>query len=360
MSRLDSTTEVFQIARGLDLAVEKRSVKGIKERVLVEIGEAVDTAPIPVDTIKALERVLCSAWRVRVERIYDDEDLERIATRWVRICPNLADLLQESFSNGNALGRLFCNGFPDDGRTIRFLIVADARGDKASQAEFTVWHELAHVATRFFPGEHGDIVTSGTEPTSAGETLMDVLAAEMMFYDPLWRPTWLKEVDTWSTLSFELIESVRTRYCPEASFFATAIRCTKHFAGYCRLVRIAPGLKVSEVDEIAQRKLQVSIFKPDSQWRSPLPVPKLRVVDCIWPISRDGRDPLDIWPNMRAPEDSVLTKIFNERLVGHYIVAEDQAMWDTSSGGELDSLPLRVEAKVFGPNLLALLQPADS
>lgn len=86
-----------------------------------------------------------------------------------------------------------------------------------------------------------------------------------------------------------------------------------------------------------------------------MPDPELRLVDCIWPLDRSDDERLDLWPNMRVPQRSVLAKPHGNELTVRQTTRENQDWWETGSDGRFDSLPLKVEAQWFGPNLVALL-----
>jgi hypothetical protein len=94
-----------------------------------------------------------------------------------------------------------------------FVSIIDCRGDKAARSYYTKWHEIGHLLITP-DGSHESFRRTHCEDVDLKdpiESIVDVIAGAFGFF-----PDMVRENVT-GTASFELIEAIRQRLCPEAS-----------------------------------------------------------------------------------------------------------------------------------------------
>jgi hypothetical protein len=210
---------------------------------------------------------------------------------------------------------------------LEFVSVIDCRGDKASRAYFTKWHEIAHLLTLtaqgrlVFKRSH-----SANDSINPEERLMDILAGRFGFYAPFAKPLMSDEI------SFETIRALRDRLCPEASFQASLINFSKFWPSPCILIRAELGLKKGEEALLAQQQL----FEDDR------PQARLRAAKIT--LSDQARESgFTIPRNMRIPEESAIYRAFEEQAV--YVEASEDLCWWESKGRRLKACAITVKAR---------------
>lgn len=123
----------------------------------------------------------------------------------------------------------------------RFISVIDCRGEKAARRYFSKWHEIAHLLTLTsqqrlkFCRSHVAVEMKDPE-----ETVMDVIAGELGFYDDIVRP------HAHQPLSFGTIQQLRDQLCPDASEQASLIGFVKAWPQPCLLIEAELALKAQE------------------------------------------------------------------------------------------------------------------
>jgi len=222
---------------------------------------------------------------------------------------------------------------------LEFVSVIDCRGDKASRAYFTKWHEIAHLLTLtsqgrlVFKRSH-----SANDASNPEERLMDLLAGRFGFYAPFVKPFMCDEI------SFDAISALRKRLCPEASFQASLINFSKFWPSPCILIRAELGLKKGEEALLAQQQL----FDDDG------PQARLRAAKIT--VSNPARESgFTIHRNMRIPEESVIYRALEEQSA--YIEASEDLSWWESRGRRLKACPVKVKARHAWNGVDALLIP---
>lgn len=219
----------------------------------------------------------------------------------------------------------------------QFVSVIDSRGNKTARAYFTKWHEIAHILTmpenaQTFSFSHAS--ASSGEPV---ERLMDLVAGRFGFHSAIAHQHISEEI------SFESIESLRQKICPQSSFQAAMINLTKFWTTPCILVGAKPALKKGEEAKL----IQGSFFFYDE------PQPELRAVHVtLSDISREYKD-FNIFKNMRIPTDSIISKIYSNG--DKFSQAFENLSWWESQGKHLPDYPIKVQAKRFGDLVNALI-----
>ena len=222
----------------------------------------------------------------------------------------------------------------------RFVTIIDCRSTKATRDYFSKWHELAHLLT-LTPQARLRFCRTHAEPQEKDpeEALMDVIAGEVGFCPQLVRPHATGEV------SFEKIEALRERLCPNASQQASLIGFVKSWPAPCILVEARSALKANEYRSLAQERF------PFHEG----PVAVLRAVN-VTVNSAAERAGMSIHRNMRIPGESVIAQVFEDGPNG-LEAGEDLAWWTSSSGRGLPPRPVTVRARHRWDAAEALIVP---
>ncbi len=220
-----------------------------------------------------------------------------------------------------------------------YISIIDCRGRKAQRRYHTKWHELGHLLiltdqTRLaFRRTHDPV-----HPKSAEESVVDVIAGEFSFYEPMLRPFMKGEI------SFDKIESIRRKCCPEASGYSSILNLSKIWPMPCIWLEAAMAHKKSE------RQTAQSSFS-----FQPVPEKKLRAV-YVSPNVRARESGLTMIPNWRVPKSSVIHRVFESAQDGEAV--EDLAAWESSDGSRLASRRVRIKAKKLGESVHVLVTGA--
>ncbi len=221
----------------------------------------------------------------------------------------------------------------------RFVSIIDCRGDKVWRNYFSKWHELAHLLT-LTPQARLKFCRTHVEPEEKDpeEALMDVIAGEVGFCPQLVRPHATGEI------SFEKIAELRETLCPDASQQASMIGLVKAWPTPCVLIEARPGLKAHERRSLAQGRFPFH--------EGPVAVLRAGKVTANSAAERVG---MTIRRNMRVPEQSVITEVFNSLI--SLEAYEDLAWWTSSTGRGLVPRPVLVKARSRWEAAEALIVP---
>jgi hypothetical protein len=170
---------------------------------------------------------------------------------------------------------------------------------------------------------------------SPEEALMEVIAGHFGFYSPLVKP------HISGTISFEAIEALRQKLCPEASQQSALIGIVKAWPSPCLLINARLAKKKGHAH---QGHLFGSKDSGDS----------LRAVH-VTVNEAARRDNLVMFENMRVPESSIIHRVFRQVLSGEAI--ENLSSWKTSKGFTLPERLVQVEAKRSWQCVDALITP---
>lgn len=197
-----------------------------------------------------------------------------------------------------------------------------------SKAYWNRFHELSHRIAEP-PQKILPLRRHQFEATNPVEALMDSVAAEMAFYEPVFRPL-VESYATTNRLSFEVIEQIRQQYAPTASLLSTMKS----------IVRYWPRAAASLTAEFRGRL------------NSPGVDPALRVTS-QGHNDYANRKGLTFFPNMRAPIGSPIHQAF---VSGEQQNAVEQLeTWQTSSGKSLASITVFTSACSIGGRVYAVL-----
>jgi hypothetical protein len=217
-----------------------------------------------------------------------------------------------------------------------FVSVIDARGAKAARGYFSKWHELAHLLTLTdqlrlsFRRTH--IAKNSNSPE---EALMEVIAGHFGFYSPVIKP------HISGAISFDAIEALRQKLCPEASRQSAVIGMVKAWPQPCLLINARLATKKSDAR-------QRNLFGNNDSNTS------LRAVHVTINETARGED-LAIFENMRVPDQSIIYRVFQGTPSGEAV--ENLSWWETSKGFTLPDRLVKVEAKRSWESVDALIIP---
>lgn len=347
MTKLHQEATVIQLASELKLDWHD-PINAIIEFCKKRIGRWIRAAG-GVRTIDQLEQLVSKKLRLVFEEVWTDEDLERIIREYVKLGEPVFVKLRTDFDDhtyATLLERYNIDGNAPD----RYVAVIDCRRHKAARRFFTRWHEIAHLLTMsrqlrlpFHRSDHCDPL----------ERVMDVVAGEIGFYDPLFRPVLLKELRrNKCRLSFAMVDRVRSMVCPEASFQATLSACIKRTS--TPVVYLEAGMGLKKHEEVQLRSKQRSMFA------RPRPKRKLRALTVV-PNDAAREVGLRIDRNMQIPKGSVA--YFEDLVKGTIDVAsersgiENLSRWTHSDGSSLRNIDAYIEARRVVDRIIAIVRP---
>lgn len=222
----------------------------------------------------------------------------------------------------------------------QFISVIDCRGKKAFRAYFTKWHEIAHIITTFRAADGSQVSHAAASSGKPIEQLMDIIAGRFGYHITFTQQEIIGQI------SFEAVESLRRRLCPEASFQSALISFTKFWTSPCILVTAEMGYKKAETAAL-QTGFLFEEFKPQ---------PELRAVRvCCSDIAHESG--FIIHQNMQVPPESVISNLFAG--TDYYSEAiEDLSWWKSmTTGRKLSPVKIRVMVKRGTNSVNALICP---
>lgn len=348
MLKLSTNASVIKLARDLGLPTRGDCLTAIEAFALRRVENVIQQSVVPITSLDVLKGVLADSLSVNIQYIRDDDDLNRIADEFKSSFPTLRKQLEQEFGMGHTEGLLLENHLREP-YECRYLAIIDSRGDEANRANFTAWHELVHVLIA-----PGHISHEGVRRGMVGEEsrkepleqVVDLIAGRVAFYDQLFVPTFTSVV-AGRTLSFNVIEDVRLVAAPSASLQSTAMACVRVTEEPLLFVKAEPALRASERRAASTPQLNLGVD-------GSIPAKPLRVVQCFGNDS-GRRSGLQIFKQMRVPEDSVIMCAYANPADAEYAAVEDQAWWEISSKGPLPSLPILVRSVRRGAHVYGLI-----
>jgi hypothetical protein len=346
---------VVQLTRSLGLPGRGDCFPQLRALALARIGQIVAQWPEPILSLDTLLQIVSSRLSVCLEYLRDDTDVERIARARGAYAPQLAETLRYEFLRGVTQGLLIEHIDPKPGDR-RFLVVVDARGNRSARAYFTAWHEISHVLTTPPQLEFKLFRRSPAEEEvrkDPVESAVDHVAGSIAFYEPIFGPALARAHENGRGLTFGVIESARDAVAPSASLYAATVAAVRLQPEPLCFVRAESRLKPAEMRKLRSTQQELGLgLRPDGV------VPKLRLVDVI-ANDAAGTSRLRLHEHLRVPASSVLSKVYDEHLVGEYEAEENQSSWETSAGGPLPAVALHVLGSRRGNSVYALIAMAS-
>lgn len=344
---------VVQLARSLGLPGRGDCLPQLRQHALAKIDQIVEQWPEPVQSLDALLPIVAARLSVCIEYIRADADVERIARVRAAYATQLATVLDCEFVRGTSEGLLIEHENPKPGDR-RYLVIVDARGERAARAYFTAWHEISHVLTTppqlefklFRRTPNADELQK--DPV---ESAVDHVAGAIAFYEPIFGPALEAAVERESWVNFAAVERARDAVAPGASTYAATMAAVRLRPEALCFVRAEPRLKPAEIRKLRSTQGELGLgLAPEHI------TPKLRLVDVIM-NEEARRSGLRLHEHLRVPATCVIARVHGDHLDGEHYGREDQHAWETSAGGPLPTMPLRVTASHRGGSVYALLSP---
>jgi hypothetical protein len=287
-------------------------------------------------TLSQLLEISASKLGTRFEEIHSDDQLDEVRTRYLRQGERAFASLHEELSAlvfGLTFKRISRKSWE-----LPYVSVVDCRGEKKFRSYYTKWHELGHLLILTdqmrltFRRTH-----FGLDDKDPEEALVDVIAGAFGFLPDLVRPL------AKGQLSFDQIENIRTKLCPEASQLSSLIGIAKAWPTPCILLQAQMALKRGERRELAQGTLGFQ-EKPKEMLRA------------VQVTSNDAAREANvvIFPNMRIPESSIINRVFAGDAVDGQ-AAEDLSWWESSDGSRLPSAKVLVQVRTSWDGVRALI-----
>ena len=346
MKTLNEEPKIVAMAHSLGLRGSNR-VEAIMEYCRQKVRRFSERAG-PITNIEDVERIISEEMHIETVEVWRDEDLAAVKDKYARQAKDPAfgaiegELTHDTFAT--LIRRKRQAGQTDD----RYVAIIDCRGDKGQRRYFSRWHEIAHVLTMF---EQLQLpLHRSTKQKDAVEQLMDMIAGDIGFFEPLFAPVLEANVAQEGRLTFSVVENVRQQFAPSASLEATLNACANRAESPVVLVQAEMAFRRS--DERAIRSGQKDLFGFDA------PKPDLRAVQ----VSANAiarRQSIYIPKNMRVPASSVIYQAFEENAEHTRLTnTEDLSWWSTSRGASLPPMVLRVEATKIRERVWAIISPA--
>jgi hypothetical protein len=335
-TKLNNSTTVHVLAADLGLRPSGTPVQEIiafcKKRVKKFLADFAGLATPP-----QLLCLLASKLGTVFVEIHSDSDLYRIVQEYVERGELAFANLEQELAH-DVLGITFRLTHP--GKYDRpFVSVIDCRGDRLPKAYFTKWHELGHLLILTdqrrlqYARSH-----SLHEPKSAEESLVDVLAGEFAYYEPMVRPMAQGEI------SFQKIQAIRDQLCPGGSLTSAIIGIAHAWPRACLLVEAKLSFKKGDGNPDQARLGFV-----------PRPVEELRAVH-VAPNPDARKRGICIYQNFRVPKASIIARNFEEGQSDGEAL-ENLNWWRSTDGTQLQNLSVLVRAKRVGGSVYALIIP---
>jgi hypothetical protein len=315
---------VHKLAEDLGLKSSAEPVERILaycRKKVRELTQDFDGEMTPEKMLPWLEGKLSTKFR----EIHSDADLAQLISEYCKKKEHIFATLVQEFQGAT------------EGITLRlwhpelwepqFVSVIDCRGRRRLRRYHTKWHELTHLLVMTdqsrmeFRRTHDP-----AQEKSAEEKLVDAVAGDLSFFSDMVEPL----ID--GEISFEKIEDIRTRMCPDASQTSSAINISKIWPSPCVWIEAKPQAKKSEP-------------KGSS--------PDLRAVK----ISENGparQQGLRMIANFRVPPNSIIFGSFFRGFGGGEAI-ENLAWWKASGGTQLQDRLVRVQVKNMGDSVQALV-----
>lgn len=289
-------------------------------------------------TLSQLLEICASKLGTKFEEIHSDDQLQELRARYLRQGEKAFASLHDELSS-----HVFGITFKRLGRKaweLPYVSVVDCRGEKKFRSYYTKWHELGHLLILTDQMRLAFCRTHfGLDDKDPEEALVDVIAGAFGFLPDLVRPFAKGEP------SFEQIEGIRVKLCPEASRQSSLIGIVKAWPTPCILLQARMALKRGERRALAQGTFGFQ----------EAPKEALRVAQ-VTPNEAARNGNFVIFPNMRVPERSLINRVFlGDAADGEG--AENLSWWESSDGSRLPSARVFVQVRNTRECVLALITP---
>lgn len=339
MQALSDHPKIVSLALSLGLPGD-RSVEEVKAFCVAKVKGLLGKGNMP-DSIEEIERIVCEKLNITIVEVWNEDHIDDVIDKFARknkdpIFATIRDELRD-----DTFATLIRRRNQPGERGTHYVAVIDCRGDKYHRRFFTRWHEIAHVLTMVDQWELP--LHRSTSNKDALETMMDIIAAEIGFFDPLFTP----KVSSYfgdGPLTIHGVAILREAYSERASFQATLNACAQSFPQPVIVLEAEMGYKKAELQELDQ-----GFLLPEER-----PVSKLRVTSSK--ANQAATNLMKIPLRMRVPSESVIMKAFKcGSSLGPFCASENLDMWNTSNGRPLPDQSIWVEAKATPNGVFAVV-----
>ena len=338
MSRLEQEHDVIALAR--ELGLRGNPVEAIVRYCQDKIDEWVEGVG-EVNSIAELESLVADKLQLVFEEIYSDEDLERLIVNYVAQGEIVFAALRNDL-DASTFGATIRRKHP--GPKDKYVAVIDCRRGKAARRFFTRWHEIAHLLVL----EKELVAPVRRSSDTPLERLMDEIAGQIGFYEPLFGPVFARE-HRQAPLEFKTVDAIRVAYCNAASFQSTLFACHRRLSTPAVYLEAEMKYKADE-----ERRLR----SPRKEFQSEPPIAKLRV-GLAMPNQVATDRGFRISPNMRVPEGSIIYKLHSNASADQSSGRENLGTWEFSDGSSLPDCQVWVDARKAGDRVIAIVQPTN-
>lgn len=300
-----------------------------------------------ITSLDELRSMVCGHLSLVFEEFHSDEELVQLIRKYVALGEKGFAGIKATFGD-DVFATLAERHHRKHAGEARYVAFIDLRGEKAARRYFTRWHEIAHLLTMVkqleLPFRHR---SSG--PRDPIEQLMDVIAGEVGFYEPMFRPAVEGAVTLEGRLTFAIVDNIRASMCPQASFHATLIACSRFAPTPVVNLEVGMGLKKAEADLL--RSGQMGMFG------STEPEKKLRALVAV---SNDAAKKvgLRVNPNMQVPDVSLLAYLFHDSDDQREAVGRESLLtWRHSDGTSTGEMDVVIEARRMRDRVIAIATP---
>jgi len=300
-------------------------------------------------SITDIERVICDKLNLVIHEIWNDEELERFSRQYVAEGDAKLAALDMELEREDSFGVIYERNVLNESGELQYVAFVDCRGKKEQRRFFTRWHEIAHRLTAYqqFEMPFFRVISDDVEKEPL-EQLMDKIAGEVGFWDPMFRPLLNRELGK-APLTFEVVENIRTQFCFDASFRATLNAC----AG-----RSSKPVVILDI-ELAYKNNERELLNRLGERAKQFVKPSLRVVQSMPnQAARDGR--LYIHKKRRIPPCSIIAKLHSSKDSDFAEGQENLSTWIDSEGKSLADVEVYVQARKFNEHIVAIVTIADN
>lgn len=343
---LDRCRDVIELAGALGVPVGDGAAAGLVGHCRRQVEDWV-RRDSSVNSIDDVDRVVCGRLGLTIEEAWTDGDLGEISRRYLMAGEPVFACLAAQFDNQTYAVLIRRRQSCPDGKG-QYVAVIDCRGRKKHRHYFSRWHEIAHMMT--LPPPVGAPVHRSREDRSALERLMDMIAADLGFFEPLFGPMVAAEIRSAGGLTFAGAERVRRAFSPSASYEATLGACVERLGSPTVLVEAGLGLNAAEERRFAAEPVP-----------SKRPKPQLRVLKAVCNQAARSMGLVVRWQR-RVPEESMIRRVFFDRNdfvgAGEVEFFEESGLW-RSLGLAWPGNQLRMVLTNRRNRVLALLFPSE-
>lgn len=267
---------------------------------------------------------LATHLNITFEEVHDHSDVTRLQDKYLKQHKEIAFGQLELELQGNDVDALLFKRQNDPGKYVAVLNLQDTN----SRAYWNKSHEMTHRLIE--PPQQPLFHRHRANQKNTVENLVDLVAAEIAFYEPIFRPvveSYSREYLTWS-----VIERIRNSFAPSASLISIARATVRYWPYPVFLIQAAFRGRIGNSSK-------------DQALRASL-------VDRNILAEKEG---IFFYTNMRVPVSSPIAQTFTSGI--DITERESLSKWVTSRGEALPRRNAITSAHSYRNDVLALMSP---